>query len=229
MVCLAFSSHRLWFEVTIYLKTPRENYLSKNINWFELSCLEFEHILSERLLHNSNFLTLTCSLICHFHHHWLPSWKISEIRMMLVNYHIFVRGRAWRIVSGEHVFWCWSFGKAGIEQIEQNDPTREKPWDFWCQSDFCMAISWYLGQIEARKPLKTVKSRSRDTSTIPPVIPYLRVLKPTLPFNSTEDGIIPCAASHFTSSFLSPHIDMWKQWHLNTTFLCWKVYTAIVI
>jgi len=32
MVCLAFSSHRLWFEVTIYLKTPRENYLSKNIN-----------------------------------------------------------------------------------------------------------------------------------------------------------------------------------------------------
>ena len=80
------------------LKTPREMYRSKNINWFELSCLEFEHILSEWLLYNSNFLTLTCSLICHFHHHWLPSWKISEIRMMLVNYHILSDGRAWRVL-----------------------------------------------------------------------------------------------------------------------------------
>ena len=111
MVCLAFSSHRLWFEVTIYLKPPRENYLSKNVNWFELSCLEFEHILSEWLLYNSNFLTLTCSLKGHFHHHWLPSWKISEIRMMLVNYHVLGRGRAW-CLSLENMS-CFDAGHLG--------------------------------------------------------------------------------------------------------------------
>ena len=153
MVCLAFSSHRLWFEVTIYLKTPREMYRSKNINWFELSCLEFEHILSEWLLYNSNFLTLTCSLICHFHHHWLPSWKIFWNSNDACELSCFVRGRAWRIVSGEHgvlmlVIW------ESRNRSDQNKMTwLGKSREIW---DANLTLSWQfpgiLGKIEARKP-----------------------------------------------------------------------------
>lgn len=150
-------------------------------------------------MYNSNFLTLTCSLICHFHHHWLPRWKISEIRMMLVNYHGVC---LWRTCVLMLVIW-----ESRKDLMKPNDLTRENPWDLRCQSDFChgnFLVTWTKLKHES---LKTMKSRARDTSTIPPVIPYLRVLKPTLPFNSTEEA----------SSHVRPHTSLAASYHLTLT------------
>ncbi len=171
-------------------------YLSKNINWFELSCLEFEHMLSEWLLYNS-FLP------------WhVPSYAISVIIDYQAGNFLKFEWCLWTImfcqtsclvsVSGEHVFWCWSFGQAG--KIWSNKMT-------WlgktCEIlDANLTFSWQfpgiLGKLK-HESLKTMKLRfcnsqisfvatSLHTSTISPVIPYLRILKPTLPFNSTEEA-----------------------------------------
>ena len=102
---------------------------------------------------------------------------------------------------------CFDAGHLGKQESNKSNkmPGLGKTREIF---DANLTFSWQfpgnLGKIEALKPYQT-----------------------PLQFHQWYHHPMIVAASHFTSSFLSPH--MWKHWHLNTTFLCWKAYSMAIV